>query len=68
MRTSSLEDARWRKSSRSSGAENCVEVACGDAWIALRDSKNPDGAALVLSPADWRGLLSTVKAVGTGLR
>jgi hypothetical protein len=62
MRMSSLADARWRKSSRSSGAQNCVEVACGAAWVALRDSKNPQGTTLMLTTSNWRGLLSTLKA------
>ena len=35
---------RWRKSSRSASAAECVEIAhTGDA---VRDSKNPDGPVL----------------------
>ncbi|GAA1339881.1 DUF397 domain-containing protein [Saccharothrix algeriensis] len=35
---------RWRKSSRSTNTNSCVEVARDLA--AVRDSKNPDGARL----------------------
>ncbi|HEX2416936.1 MAG TPA: DUF397 domain-containing protein, partial [Micromonosporaceae bacterium] len=42
-------NARWRKSSRSNGAGgNCVEVADNlPSIVAVRDSKNPEGPALV---------------------
>jgi hypothetical protein len=52
--------AEWRKSSRSSGAQNCVEVAYDGVRAALRDSKNRDGARLVLTASSWRELLSAV--------
>lgn len=59
-----LTSADWRKSSySSSNGGNCVEVAFSlmdD--VAVRDSKNPDGGALVLSPAAWRALIASVKA------
>jgi hypothetical protein len=35
--------AAWRKSRRSGGGNQCVEVARVDARCAVRDSKNPDG-------------------------
>lgn len=42
----------WRKSSYSAddGGE-CVEVAALPGRMAIRDSKNPDGPVLLLSPA-----------------
>lgn len=46
---------RWRKSSRSSGQDTCVELAHN---IAVRDSKNPIGPVLV---ADVKALLAVVK-------
>jgi hypothetical protein len=50
------ENARWVKSSRSSGAaENCVELAPGR----VRDSKNPDGPTLTV---DLPRLLDAVRA------
>lgn len=39
----------WRKSSRSSGAGNCVELAVGTAYTAVRDAKKRDGGILLLS-------------------
>ncbi|MFI0778798.1 DUF397 domain-containing protein [Streptomyces sp. NPDC021212] len=41
----------WRKSSHSSDIGNCVEVAEIPGRVAVRDSKNPDGPVLLLSPA-----------------
>jgi hypothetical protein len=50
-------DVLWRKSSRSGGAENCVELAYG--LGAVRDSKNPDGPALSVELAS---MLLAIKA------
>lgn len=44
----------WVKSSKSSGNGNCVQVAeMPDGRIAVRDSKNPDGAQLHFTRAEW---------------
>jgi hypothetical protein len=48
----------FRKSSYStSGGSNCVEVAFGKA-VAVRDSKDPAGPMIKVSPAAWRAFLS----------
>lgn len=53
--------ATWRRSSRSSGGANCIEVALpGPA--AVRDSKNPTGANLNTEPACWAPFLAALKA------
>lgn len=59
-----LTDARWRKSSRSgNNGGNCVEVAGNlPGLVAVRDSKNPEGAVLVFAPAAWRAFAAGVKA------
>ena len=59
-----LKDAGWRRSSYSggSGQSNCVDVRDLPDIIAVRDSKDPDGPRLVLSPADWRTFTASVKA------
>ncbi|MFG2090453.1 MULTISPECIES: DUF397 domain-containing protein [unclassified Spirillospora] len=56
--------APWRKSSHSGSGDQCVEVAplSGD-LCAVRDSKDPSGPALVLTPSAWRGLLVAIKEV-----
>ncbi|MEU5774089.1 DUF397 domain-containing protein [Streptomyces venezuelae] len=44
----------WRKSSYSSGGDgDCVEIAPCPTTLHVRDSKNPDGPQLALSPHAW---------------
>ncbi|WBB74221.1 DUF397 domain-containing protein [Micromonospora sp. WMMD1128] len=59
-----LNDATWRKSRRSgSSGGNCVEVAdgLGDV-VAVRDSKDRVGPALLFTPAAWRAFVADVAA------
>ncbi|GAA3836950.1 DUF397 domain-containing protein [Streptomyces coacervatus] len=53
-----LHGVRWLRSSYSTGANNCVETALprSGPWtglLAVRDSKDPAGPALLLSPGSW---------------
>jgi len=53
----------WRKSTRSGGADNCVEVATStDHHIGVRDSKDPDGGVLVFNPGSWSEFLEGVRS------
>jgi len=61
MRALDLSGARWRKSSRSSASNTCVEVALAGPAAALRDSKNADGPVLTFPATALTSLLTTVK-------
>lgn len=57
-----LSQARWRKSSRSGSTGDCVEVADNlPGIVAVRDSKDPDGPALVFPAATWAGFVAAIK-------
>ena len=57
-----LSGAIWRKSARSNNGGNCVEVARNlPSIVAVRDSKNPHGPALIFTPADWEAFTAGVK-------
>lgn len=58
-----LSKAAWRKSSSSGANNNCVEVARNlPRIVAVRDSKDPDGPALVITPEEWGSFAAGVKA------
>ncbi|GAA0398786.1 hypothetical protein GCM10009541_47270 [Micromonospora gifhornensis] len=59
---SELIGAVWRKSSRSNNGGNCVEVADNlPGVVGLRDSKDPNGPVLAISPAAWTAFVVGVK-------
>jgi hypothetical protein len=57
-----LSTAVWKKSSRSGDSGgNCVQVASNlPGIIAVRDSKHPEGPALVVTPGEWATFLNGV--------
>ncbi|MEU4531451.1 DUF397 domain-containing protein [Micromonospora ureilytica] len=57
-----LIDATWRKSTRSgSSGGDCVEVADNlPGIVGVRDSKDPEGPALVFEPVVWRAFVTEV--------
>ncbi|WP_420829851.1 DUF397 domain-containing protein [Actinocatenispora thailandica] len=58
-----LTRALWRKSTRSGGSGNCVEVADNlPNVVAVRDSKEPHGPALVVDPASFAAFAAAVKS------
>ncbi|MGW5849728.1 DUF397 domain-containing protein [Streptomyces sp. NPDC055254] len=55
--------ARWRRSSRSTGMNNCVETAVlVGGLLAVRDSKRADGPAVLFTGPAWDGFLVQVRA------
>ena len=57
-----LSRAEWQKSSYSSQSGNCVEVARNLlGLVAVRDSKEPDEARLVVSWEAWQVFMSQVR-------
>ena len=56
-----LSDVSWFKSSHSGGRTECVEVAWLDgSKVGVRDSKDPDGAALLFAPPEWDAFVAGV--------
>jgi hypothetical protein len=58
-----LSGAIWRKSVRSGGATNCVEVAGGlPLIVAVRDSKDPAGPVVTFAFGAWDTFTARVKS------
>ena len=63
MRSIDLSNATWRKSSYSNpDGGQCIEV-CDDftGLVPVRDSKDPQGPALVFPAESWTAFVSAVK-------
>ncbi|WP_030244733.1 DUF397 domain-containing protein [Streptomyces sp. NRRL S-350] len=58
-----LTDASWLKSSYSNNGGDCVEVAPGFPGVApVRDSKDPQGPALVFPAEAWVSFVAAVRS------
>ncbi|MBW4720113.1 DUF397 domain-containing protein [Saccharothrix sp. SC076] len=53
--------SQWRRSSRSNGAGNCVEVAASAVAFRVRDSKNAAGPELAFSDRAMSAFLADLK-------
>jgi len=58
-----LSNAKWGKSSySSSNGGQCVEVARNlPGVVAVRDSKNPEGGALIFAPEEWTTFIAGIR-------
>ena len=62
VQASSIAGAQWTKSGRSNQSGNCVEVArLADGSVAVRNSRHPDGPALVYTPAEMTAFVEGAK-------
>lgn len=53
--------ALWRKSSRSGGEGQCIEITSTLGHIFVRDSKSPTGPMLTCNQSDWSVFLRVIK-------
>lgn len=51
----------WRKSTYSRSNGNCVEVGTGRVMVAVRDTRDPDGPVIDVSPRAWVAFTERVK-------
>ncbi|WP_045742534.1 DUF397 domain-containing protein [Actinoplanes rectilineatus] len=56
-----LSRAEWLASTQGGSAANRVEVAFVDEAIAVRDSRNPAGPALIFTAAEWDAFVGGAK-------
>lgn len=57
-----LADVQWRKSKRSGALGNCVELApLADGGVAMRNSRFPEGPALIYTPAEIAAFFGGIK-------
>ncbi|MGH2943274.1 MAG: DUF397 domain-containing protein [Solirubrobacteraceae bacterium] len=57
-----LSRATWRKSRHSGTEDGCVETAfLSDGHVAIRDSKDRSGPALIYTPREWAAFVAGVK-------
>lgn len=62
VQNAELSRAIWRKSTYSNNGGNCVEVATNlPGLVAIRDSKEPEGPALVFTSTEWAAFVSGVR-------
>jgi hypothetical protein len=59
--SAALDSARWRKSSYSTGGNQCVEVAEVGGTVAVRDSKDPAVGHLAFGASEWQTFLDDAK-------
>lgn len=73
MDTPDLTRAQWHTSTYSGGDGSCIEVArtlpgAVAVAVAVRDSQDQQGPAIVLTPAAWHRFINQIKAGPPHLR
>jgi hypothetical protein len=58
MQPADLHNLNWRKSSYSASGPECVEIAHAPEAVAIRDSKDPNGPALLMPHAAFARFLN----------
>ena len=62
MSASQLLGVTWQKSGRSNPSGNCVEAAAlPDGGVAVRNSRDPEGPALIYTPAEIEAFILGVR-------
>ena len=62
MSASQLQGVTWQKSARSNPSVNCVECAAlPDGGVAVRNSRDPEGPALIYTPAEIEAFILGVR-------
>ena len=56
--------ANWRKSTRSDGGQDCVEVSDGMRVVGVRDSKDQAGPILTFDRGAWAAFVANISATG----
>jgi hypothetical protein len=59
--TTEAKGTRWHKSSLSGARQNCVEVAVIGDTVAVRDTKDRDGGALIFTQDEWQAFVGGVQ-------
>ena len=62
MSAGQLQGVTWQKSRRSNPSGNCVECAAlPDGGVAVRNSRDPEGPALIYTPAEIEAFILGVR-------
>ena len=57
-----MSETLWIKASASSGDAQCVEMRQRDGMVEVRDSKDPEGAILRFTSAEWSAWLDGARS------
>lgn len=59
--TADLKALHFKKSTRSNGSSQCVEVASAPGVVAVRDTKDRTGPILAFDRESWAGFVAGLK-------